>query len=346
LLVVVAVITVLLSILLPSLRGAREAARAAVCGQNMRQFANGLGIYNAENDDWIPGYNTSGVANRALFWKSFSDDTVFNSPKMPVQPHDWMTPIIAPMMEITASWADRYYFLLDEFRCPSQNQSCIAWGGGTAAYKNMMQELEPLPAISYLMPVYFQYVGRREDGRPLATVEDIGWPVSAVAADENWDVRVETYIPRLTRVGRQAARKIFVADGTRYLDFTGILDIDPSPVPTYFGSFSSSGAWRGASTAYGVKHGSLNWDNQSVGGGSSGDGKNLGLSYRHGGGAGNGADTAQNNKGQINALFFDGHVARLNDRESRTPEFWYPTGAEVTTPGGGMTATNVGDRIP
>jgi hypothetical protein len=29
----------------------------------------------------------------------------------------------------------------------------------------------------------------------------------------------------------------------------------------------------------------------------------------------------------MNAVFFDGHVARMNDRESRDARNWYPKGA-------------------
>ena len=65
LLVVVAIIAVLMSILLPSLKAAKESARAVVCGQRQRDIGNGLQTYFTENGDWIPGVNTSGVRIRA-----------------------------------------------------------------------------------------------------------------------------------------------------------------------------------------------------------------------------------------------------------------------------------------
>lgn len=48
LLIVVAIIALLLSILLPSLRGAREAARRAVCGSHMRGLMNAWEVYATE----------------------------------------------------------------------------------------------------------------------------------------------------------------------------------------------------------------------------------------------------------------------------------------------------------
>lgn len=54
LLVVIAVIAVLMDILLPSLRLAREKVRIIVCGNNQRQLLVGLASYATENDDKLP----------------------------------------------------------------------------------------------------------------------------------------------------------------------------------------------------------------------------------------------------------------------------------------------------
>ena len=64
LLVVVAIIALLISILLPSLTCAREKARAAKCGVTLKSFGTGLAAYASENNDWIPGVNTTGVETR------------------------------------------------------------------------------------------------------------------------------------------------------------------------------------------------------------------------------------------------------------------------------------------
>ncbi|MDX2200574.1 MAG: type II secretion system protein [Phycisphaerae bacterium] len=54
LLVVVAIIAVLIGILLPALRGAREQAKRAVCLSNMRQMAVAAAIYADQNNDIFP----------------------------------------------------------------------------------------------------------------------------------------------------------------------------------------------------------------------------------------------------------------------------------------------------
>ncbi len=55
LLVVVAIIALLISILLPSLAGARSQARNDVCISNMRQVATGFLLYGSDNRGELPG---------------------------------------------------------------------------------------------------------------------------------------------------------------------------------------------------------------------------------------------------------------------------------------------------
>jgi prepilin-type processing-associated H-X9-DG protein len=54
LLVVIAIIAILIAILLPSLRGARESGRMAVCLSNQKQIATALANYGVANKDVVP----------------------------------------------------------------------------------------------------------------------------------------------------------------------------------------------------------------------------------------------------------------------------------------------------
>lgn len=54
LLVVIAIVALLTGILLPALSAARESAKAAVCGANLRQVGVAFGLYTGDHDDLYP----------------------------------------------------------------------------------------------------------------------------------------------------------------------------------------------------------------------------------------------------------------------------------------------------
>ena len=350
LLVVIAIIAMLISILLPSLSSAREQARAAVCGSNMRNFGTGLGSYLNDNEDWLPGCNTSGVAIRALQPAMYSSPGLLHRPDMPVQAWDWMTPVLAGSGELPGLRAKRFKFLLSEFRCPSQRYNSALYGLGDSPDKADFPPEAPWPAVSYLMPGAFQYFGSdyTKDNNKLVTLSkrySVGGWIYAWWSDPYWAVLTKDFLPRIDDVG-SPSRKVFVADGTRYLPSgEDPLDHDVSPVTNYYGSFGSSGAWWGGATDYGVRSGSMNWDDDPVSVHSESEGRNLPLSYRHGGQRDLLSGDARSNRGAMQAVFFDGHVERMTDRRSREIRLWYPTGSVVQYTGQGMTTLEKGFEV-
>ena len=63
LLVVIGIIALLMGILLPALRAARESARAAACGSHLRSIGQGLVLYNDDHAEAvIPSFNMEGTA--------------------------------------------------------------------------------------------------------------------------------------------------------------------------------------------------------------------------------------------------------------------------------------------
>jgi prepilin-type N-terminal cleavage/methylation domain-containing protein/prepilin-type processing-associated H-X9-DG protein len=343
LLVVVAIIALLMSILLPSLRAAREQARAVVCGQRMRDLGVGMATYFAEHEDWIPGINTTGVAVRAKM-----ETAGLHNARLPVQSWDWMTPCIARSTAMPELRAKRFKELLNIFNCPSQQHyKATIWG--SSSDRPDFEAEGDWTAVSFLMPVHFQYWGTKYQGQVLGQheVNSADW-IPVKTTPDFFEAIHPTYKSVLQQVGAPA-RKIAAADGTRYVN-TQTIDFDIHPDPNYFGAFAGCGAWWCGSHEYGVKTDSLNWSGRSVSadGKPVGQGRNLELSYRHGLMRGAGlSGTAQDDKGLINALFFDGSVRRLDDRQSRDPVYWYPKGTVVTKAGEGMIdVLNNGDKIP
>lgn len=83
LLVVISIIAMLISILLPSLQAAREAARTVVCGSNSRQVGLAMSNYSTMNKDWLPpaapvGFTVHENGNTRTWVQHMLDAGVFN----------------------------------------------------------------------------------------------------------------------------------------------------------------------------------------------------------------------------------------------------------------------------
>jgi len=344
LLVVVAIIALLLSILLPSLSGAREAAKAVVCGQHQRQFGTGIATYATENGDWFPGANTCGAILRSRSMQ-LAGGTLLANPRVPVQQYDWLTPILAQGQELPVDPVQRVKFIFNTYRCPSQKYNAVAFGSGAGVDLTRFNDAAPFAAPSYEMPYYFQAAS---DDLPLGMADALmSQLVATIKVPTDWEVGLRDYVPKLGRVG-PAARKLCVADGTRFVNGQSeAIDFDINPTGL-FGSFASQPAWWAGSREYGVQLGSPNWDGMTTTatgvGQTPANGTAIPISYRHG--KPGAAKTAKANRGTINALFFDGHVSRLTDRESREIYLWYPSGSVVLKAPEGMTRVENGFVIP
>ena len=340
LLVVIAIIALLLSILLPSLSTARSQAKAAVCATQMRGLASGLATYTADNHDWLPGVNTTGVELRAQEFNLTA--ATMHNPHLPVQPHDWATPILRLSMVLPQSRAERMRLITERYMCPAQaNVSSALYHLDECPDQADFLNYSNWTALSLLMPVHFQYWGKDYAECDLAPIDRSSLWVKPQITPEYWEVQNDAYRSRLTQVGNPC-EKVFLADGTRYLSASTVLNHDVFPLALDFGSYASAGAWWSGSTAYGVASNSLNWDKASVSEGSPSEGCNLSLSYRHGLRGSKPPTTCHENRGSINAAFFDGHVERLSDQESRKIDLWYPSGGAVAQPDTGMTAVPEG----
>ncbi len=372
-LIVLAVVGVLLlSLLTPALGVVRQEMRHASCVNNLSLFGRGMHCYAMEHEGWLPGVNTSGLRVSTTVGIA----GMLDHPEVPVQTYDWMTPVLSYVEKLPANRAQRFWHLWYKYRCPQQTETAIVapyfMGFPSDDYDEFVElaEAEPWPACSYLMSAHFSWWGRDYEDYVLGPhLANPSYLIRAFVASDNWETVNYDYVSRLDQVG-PPDRKLFVADGTRYISAGRIIDFNPSPDPRLygvgvFGAFASSGAWWAGSTTYGVGGGTT-YDGYPVTINSPSQGYNLSISYRHRtcgsgpastsnhrpGRPGVGDDftgSAQDNYGCINAVMFDGHVTTLDDRESRNPVLWYPTGTivnENVTPGETMTTLLPGSVIP
>ena len=200
LLVVISIIALLIGILLPALGKARESGRASVCLGHMRGAGQGVAVYAADNEDWLPGPNTSGwrltLLNNAYVFQNIASE--------PVQNTDWMSPTLAGSLGLAADRVGRIKELFnEEFKCPSNQQKFTSQNGGSTPGLNPTE----LTVVSYSAMTGFHGFGQVQSGDPVGTPTDV------------WDkVRPPTnYRPRLDKVG-QASIKAFAMDGSRYVN--------------------------------------------------------------------------------------------------------------------------------
>ncbi|MEX2217530.1 MAG: prepilin-type N-terminal cleavage/methylation domain-containing protein [Phycisphaerales bacterium] len=297
LLVVIAIIALLISILLPSLGQAREAARRLVCSGNMRSMLQGQDMYMNSWKDYFAGINTSGAAIQIGAASALGDRTA----ETPVQDYDWLSPCLGESLGMSANRAERFGHILNRFRCPTAIQFSIMWTGASSGDLSDFQTVQNRDGwrqVSYLSPADFHHHSRLAQGTAVNTYKGVqlrtGFDTPAQIPRD--------YRPRRDRVGQQPATKVFVADGTRFLD-VNILDFDWAARAGIFGSFTASGPIFHGSAEYGRTHGSAVAPT------------NYRLSARHSGLV-------------LNAGYFDGHVGSMRIQQAwRDPTPWFPGGS-------------------
>ncbi len=337
LLVVVAIIALLIGVLLPSLSGARRAAWQISGANIQRQLALGAQMYATENQGYIPGTNSSGLAALNTYSGIGANeylDRANQDASVPTQNYDWITPSLAAD-DLPLNRVHRMAYILEKYRDPAMRQTVVPFTGGSAgpgtsdAVAWIAETGREVFGTSFLIPAFFQWAGRPDFGTPLQ------YPQSPSASDPIWQQNAlffrpfgvpSAYKARLDQIQLTSA-KVSVADGFRYHD-GGLIDIDMGIVAREYGSFTSSTPCFVRSTAYA---------RPTDAGNNPSGGAQIPLSYRH--------------NGRMNVTFWDLHGELLNDTESRNPIHWFPSdskyaGAEGVAEIESVYGYQTGDRVP
>lgn len=314
LLVVIAIISLLIGILLPALGQARAAARKLVCSTTLRGMGQAMTSYSLDNEDYIPGVNSSGAAYRQFrgpgqFWGMSFNQT----PATPTTWWDWISPSIGDSYGLSPNRAERTAQIFEDLGCAEArvfNDSLYQSNGvfDRADFERVFTEGRSFRQISYLSPGSFHYYSSELAGN--APVIPGTQNQRFFTGFENPATTPRSYRPQMTRVGTTLSNKVFAADGTRYLDNQGtngfVLDFDMSPRATTYSSFCTSGPIFDESRAYGRSEPSL--VDTTL---------HLQLSMRH--------------SESVNAMYFDGHVEGMSQVEMWTdPNPWFPSGSVFT----------------
>lgn len=328
LLVVVAIIALLVSILLPSLKLAKDLTRNAVCQAHLAQAGKHMGLYAIEWDDYLPGPNSSGyfIREKIMGIGGRIPQGFFDGDTTPVQHDDWMSPIFGEVIGLSRKRTDRVVTLFNhEFRCPANSFNYLEVYNGS--YTDDWPDASQISLNSYSAPItlhaFQDYDHARAMGRPYGYV----LPSHEAACI---DLTTSKYRGTLSSIGNPS-EKVACMDGSRYMKLSPdgeVLDFEADPTvvawPTTFMNFSPgvNAHYPGSGHPYkyvgaGRARKDYTLDEQAEK-----------YSYRH-------------PKNTINAAFLDAHVEQLNNEQSRKASLWLPKGATILNPfgsGGDMIA--------
>ena len=310
LLVVVSIIALLISILLPSLKKAREQAKQVKCFANLKGIATGNTIYGAEWNGWFAGSPVT--TGQQLYPKgggSWSGDpAAVNVPRDVVQIWDWAGPIVAQTMNSHWHRAERWRTALvtGMFECPA-NQFVAAPYPGVTAPEGDYDGFGPQRMVSYnTQRAIMTRAMRAPDGVPRRVEVQYYHPQigsTTYLPKAGWPL--ESYEPRTERIGNPS-EKIFLADGARFTTEEGVVDYDYDWEASAGGGFSSEAPTTLDEYMRSYKRSAVKREFAKY-------------AYRHASG-----DTLG-----LACVYFDGHAGWMSEEQSRWPDPWWPKGTRI-----------------
>ena len=301
LLVVIGIIALLISLLLPALNKARQAAQSIKCASNLRSITQAMLMYAGENNGYFPGSCASSA--RFLFKPDWSSSPNYSAGHCPFicQNWDWQSPLAKYLgIELDygpsqASRTARFETLRSNpiFLCPSNDIIAGPFGGSPVSVGQM---------VSYGISTNFFLLPATTPGGSVGTTKGS----SGLSSPPG-------YVPKLNKVG-SGSSKIFAADMARFSNGATPPDIDLNYIASGGGAFGDIGAFTSSSNSWDRSHAFGNAPKGKI------DARIY--AFRHGTDKQNGAT----NSYRMNAGFFDGHVESLNDLDASNPALWLPEG--------------------
>lgn len=279
--------------------------------QSLFMLANNGQFSGANVTGWIdvPGANQSDA--------NYVGDT---SPGTPTQTTDWITPLLGDELNLSPNRALRTQQLLEQVRDPRNTRfNDSLFGGAESDFDDFAAAATNggFRSTSYLAPAAFHFWGTPEPGGFVpgqGTVkgdEEI-WLKKYGGIPYNWSggtaFNIETprsYRPKIDMIGPSPAQKVMFADGTRYVDFSDLIDIDTDPTPFLFGNFVSGFFAYEGETSYGRQRPGLPYSARRQG-------------------LGQGLD-----RRVLFMTFFDGSTRTSTVAQAKArPDWWAPSGSE------------------
>lgn len=232
LLVVISIIALLIAILLPSLKSARDAAQAIKCGTNLRSLGVSSAVWAMDHDNQIPGYvfhnriSGSPPTSNASVWNNYYFSGRFLG--SPGQPGNWFFQNWSQNLDpgnppIPSDWA-AYITWLD-IACENEGSAQIVRCPSQVDFSsNAANNSDPRYQWSYAMNYYLGPASGKFN-----TYDDVENPSKAVMGkDRGTSVRSVTYAQDLSYSPEQLENYITQYGATRHADAANFLLCDGS----------------------------------------------------------------------------------------------------------------------
>ncbi|MCG8509337.1 MAG: type II secretion system GspH family protein [Rhodospirillales bacterium] len=305
LLVVISIIALLIALLMPALSRARESARVAACLSNMRQLGVAQGVYFADHDGVIPGPNTTGKHLNPPTGSGGGGRVAGNDKSSsPMTADDWMSPLLGHFMAMPKDRRKRLIKIFNnEFRCPSNEEKYNYIYGSSSGFPSAGEVF----VNSYSAPMTMHYFWDANHAIQKGFTDRSAYYGNQY--DQLVDIRTSNYDFTIETMG-STNLKVMYTEGARYLDDRGRISFNTDAGSRYGGNFMNRSP-------------TINVFYQSNGNPYkfASDGKELHtdaarVSYRH-------LDE------KMNFVFADGHSETLGHIESRSVDYYFPTGSTV-----------------
>ena len=300
LLVVVSIIALLIAILLPSLKNAREQAKRLKCQANQAGIAKAAAAYHSECNDWLPG--SPGTTGSIMFGKyAGAAGTEENMTEPPVQTWDYAGPLASVQMSMRSlppNRAKRWRLLVEDiFLCPSNRIMSVP-------YENPSGEFKAQKMVSYNTVRNFMLWGGSR-GSPVDDIDGDSQDLGSFKGNVGGDTQTPSgYVPRVDRVGNPA-ENIYLCESSRYTTDEGKVDHDINWKARSGGAFSTGGPtldYHAGNPDRSYLRSFLFRDQERR------------FSYRH---------PLAKQPGLVVA-FFDAHAEYMTEKQSRCPDPWWP----------------------
>ena len=304
LLVVIAIIALLLSILLPSLHAAKEIAYSSVCMSHLRGAGGALSSYTTNNDDWMPGPNTSGMPYTLSQNIPLSQSS---SSAYPTQNMDWVSPTLGEELGLSDRGYNRLADIFNsEFKCPSNKKLYdYFYDGSEQPIDGWIRSANPGVTKLYYSS-YSAILGFHvwNGARVFQSLGAVTFP--------------SHYRPKLRNIN-MPGRKVYAIDGARYISPQNppLSSFNEMPYQDDGGNFMLYGPPLGIS---GDPFTSLAQEMVLPGRTSLREAPNRSSIFR---------DYAYRHREGLNAVFFDGHCEHMSWKESLHISYYLPSGSQI-----------------